>query len=79
MFFLINLHIIPHNDITIPHNDITIPHHDITIPHHDITIPHHDITIPHHDKAQVGLDIFANVLQIKTELPYLHKYSDSLL
>ena len=28
MFSLINLHTIPHNDITIPHNDITIPHND---------------------------------------------------
>ena len=27
-FSLIDLHTIPHNDITIPHNDITMPHND---------------------------------------------------
>jgi hypothetical protein len=36
-------------------------------------------TIPHNDKVETDFLKFANVLKIKTEIPYLHKYSDPLL
>ena len=35
-------------------------------------------TIPHNDNAKTGLEMFANLIKIKTEIAYLHKYSDAM-
>ena len=35
--------------------------------------------IPHDDKYKHVLDFYADVLKLKTEIDYLHTYSDHLL